>query len=344
MRYISIHNSVPGMILARHVWGPRGQILLTANTVLKDSYIQRLLDLQYSAIYIKSYESEPVENLVEPVKQQTLVQAKETLRSIVDIALSSSRIDIPKIVSIVESIVDQVLGNRDVIYNMADIKAFDDYTFGHSVDVCVLSVMCASEMGMNKYELLDLGTGAIMHDMGKLFIPKEILSKVSHLSADDWDVIRQHPWDGFQFLRRQIPLIPAHIALQHHERFDGSGYPRGLEDEAMLNLAKVTAVADSYNAMTSDRPYRRAMMPHQALPIIVREAGRSYNPDVVKAFTRVVAEYPLGSLVRLSDGSTACVSGATKGIYQLTIASGPREGESIQVSRDSELAIIERIE
>ncbi len=344
MRYISVDQLESAMILARNIWGPNGQLLLAANTVLKESYIARLRDLQYSAVYVKSYPDEPVENILEPVKQETMVVAAETLKAVADTATTTGRLDIERILEVVDDIVDQVLRNRNVVYSIADIKAFDDYTYGHSVDVCVLAVMCAAELGMTRYDLLDLGTGAILHDLGKLFTPKAILSKPSPLSGDEWDVIRRHPWDGFQMLRKQVPLMSAHVAFQHHERYDGSGYPRGLTDGQTLDIAKVTAVADSYNAMTSDRPYRKGLMPHQALPILAREAGKSYNPDVVRAFIKIVAAYPLGTVVRLSDGSVATVVGVTQEICDVQIMSGPHEGSHVSIHHESDIRIIDRIE
>jgi HD-GYP domain-containing protein (c-di-GMP phosphodiesterase class II) len=138
--------------------------------------------------------------------------------------------------------------------------------------------------------------------------------------------------------------MSAHVAFQHHERYDGSGYPRGLTDRQTLDIAKVTAVADSYNAMTSDRPYRRGLMPHQALPILAREAGKSYNPDVVRAFIKIVAAYPLGTVVRLSDGSVATVVGVTREICDVQIVSGPREGNHVSIHHESDIHIIERVD
>lgn len=344
MRYISIDQAEPGMILARHIWGPHGQLLLTSNTILKESYIRRLKEFCFSALYVKSYPDEPVENLVGPVKQETLVHARETLQTVAEAAVASSYIDFARVRETVEDIVDQVLSNPNVVYNMADIKAFDDYTYGHSVDVCVLSVLCGANMHMNRYELLDLGCGAILHDIGKLFTPKEILSKPNLLTDNEMEVIRRHPWDGFHVLRKQVPLIPAHVAFQHHERFDGSGYPRRLLDADTLALAKVVAVADSYEAMTSDRPYRKAIMPHQALSELARNAGNGYNPKVVKCFVDVVAAYPLGTVVRLSDGSMATVVGVTKEIYDVQIVSGQGKGNTISIRLDSNIKIVKRLE
>lgn len=344
MRYTPLDTIEPGMILARNVWGPSGQLLLKANTTLKQSYVERLYEYRFSAVYVKDYPDEPIENLIEPVKQETKVQAKAILRAVVEAAVSTTEVDYSQILSVVDDIVDQVLTHREVVYNIADIRAFDDYTFDHCVDVCVLAVMCGAELGMSRYDLLDIGTGAILHDVGKLFTPKEILTKEAALNNNEWEVVKRHPVDGFRLLRKQIPLLPAHVAFQHHERFDGSGYPRGLIDSQMLDIAKITAVADTYNAMTSDRPYRKALMPHEALPVVVRESGKTFNPDVVKAFVRIVAAYPLGTVVRLSDGSIATVVGASKETYDLRILKGPEEWRMVSINHDSNIRILKRID
>ncbi|MCR4426555.1 MAG: HD-GYP domain-containing protein [Firmicutes bacterium] len=343
MKLVPTDSLKPGMIIARHIYGSNGKVLLAANTSLKEFYIKRLRELQFSAVYIKSHPDEPEEQIMEPVRQETLVSARMALRGVADTVTRGREPDFKRVQSVVEDIVAQVLGNTNVVYNIADIRAFDDYTFSHSVDVCILSVMCAARMGLSHSELIDLGTGTMLHDLGKLFIPKDVLRKRETLDSSDWEVIRRHPLDGFRILRKQVPLFAAHVAFQHHERFDGSGYPRGLVDNATIDFAKIAAVADSYSAMTADRPYGKALMPHEAISILSSLAGISYNPRVIHAFTQVVVVYPVGSTVLLTDGSTATIENAFRGTYVARVETGPDQGRVVQIRSGSDLGIVRRI-
>jgi putative nucleotidyltransferase with HDIG domain len=164
----------------------------------------------------------------------------------------------------------------------------DSETAGHSRRVCYYSLQIAGVMGLSDADIRNLERGAYLHDIGKLGVPDSILLKPGPLTVDEWTIMRQHVQIGFELVK-EIPFLAdaAEIILTHHERYDGSGYPRGLKADEILQGAQIFAVADSFDAITSDRPYRRASSFEAGLETVRRETGRLYDPQVVSAFLSI---------------------------------------------------------
>ena len=158
--------------------------------------------------------------------------------------------------------------------------------------------------------------GAILHDVGKMNIPFEILGKPGKLTEEEFEMVKKHPEYGFQLLKNihTVSLHVAHCAYQHHERIDGSGYPRGLKGDEIHELGKIIAVADVFDAVTSNRVYRNAMLPHEGLEILYAGAGNQFEVSIVEAFRRAVAIYPMGLTVELNDDRKGVISGQNIGI------------------------------
>lgn len=157
--------------------------------------------------------------------------------------------------------------------------------------------------------LLDLGTGAMLHDIGKLWVPESVLNKTDKLTKPEWEIMKSHATWGHQALSRQHELsyLVAHCAYQHHERIDGSGYPRGLKGDQVHIFGKIIAVADVYDAMVMHRSYRAGMVPAQVMEYLFSQAGIAFDLDLVSIFSKRVALYPLGTSVTLSDGRSGIV-------------------------------------
>lgn len=173
--------------------------------------------------------------------------------------------------------------------------------------------MYTSVMGMaygyDAEELLTLSMGALLHDIGKTLIPDEILLKEGPLDNEEYEQMKQHAEEGYRLLKDMpnIPLLTAHCAFQHHERLDGSGYPRGICGDDIHEYAKWIAIADSYDAMTTNRVYRKAMLPHEAMEVIYGGAGSLYEQKMVEVFRDKIALYPIGITVRLNTGEVGVV-------------------------------------
>jgi len=185
----------------------------------------------------------------------------------------------------------------------------DNYTYEHSLNVAVLSVILGLELNLNKNELYNLCLGGLLHDIGKAFIPKELLLKESNLTDEEYTLMKSHAVKGYEYIKGnfQISAFVKVITLQHHERIDGTGYPAGLKGDKINKLAKIVSIADVYDAITSDRPYKKADPPSEAIEFIMGSAGRFFDFHMAKAFLRRIVPYPVGTLVKLSNGQIGIV-------------------------------------
>ncbi len=308
MRRISTSFLQPGMQLAQSVFAADGRVLLARGQVLRESYIERLRQLGVWSVYIVDprFPDLEVESII---SEQTRVQAIKTIRTVCHNVLAGNASGVPTLKEVVELLIDDLAKNPRLMINVLDIRTHDDYTFAHSVNVCSFSLLVGMSMGLHNGVLRELGVGALMHDLGKTLIPSEILNKPGPLTPEEYECVKRHSTDGFNILRRQdeISLLSAHVAFQHHERQDGTGYPRGLEGDDVHLYARIVSVADVYDALASDRSYRARFLPHEAAEWLMANSGLMFDAEVVRLFLQKVAFYPVGSMVRLSNGFTGVV-------------------------------------
>ena len=224
---------------------------------------------------------------------------------------------IKKIKRVVQGIVDQILNEETSLIGLTAIRDYDDYTFTHSVNVCIFSVALGRRVGMSKLQLFDLGLSALMHDIGKSRIPVSILRKTEDLSDDDWREIAAHPWLGvltlFQLKGQQeeVSYRAMTVAYEHHMRGNLTGYPRTIRPRALSMTSKIVAVADSYDAATSRRSYQTVpYSPAAVLQEMRDNPRRGMDQVVVKAFINLLGIYPVGTLVVLDTFELAVVSAA----------------------------------
>jgi putative nucleotidyltransferase with HDIG domain len=188
------------------------------------------------------------------------------------------------------------------------LKLADDYTYLHSVAVCALMVSLGRQGGMSDEECREAGMAGLLHDIGKVAMPSEVLNKPGKLTDAEYEVMRQHPARGWELLRQAQITSEAvlDVARHHHERVDGKGYPDGLSGEALSRVARMGAICDVYDAVTSNRVYKPAWDPAEAIAQMASWKGH-FDPDLLKSFIRAVGIYPTGSLVRLQSGKLAVV-------------------------------------
>ncbi|MDN5347599.1 MAG: hypothetical protein PWP65_1163 [Clostridia bacterium] len=321
MRKLPVNLLKPGMIVARTVFGPDGQILLQKGVTLKPGYIKRLYELGIPALYVASKWPEDMPEIEDVISDQTRLAAIKLMKEIIGENQekqgipSKVVIDTKKVRQVVNDIIDDLLGQRELMLNLADIRSLDDYTFCHSVNVCVLALMTGITLGLSRSDLCHLGVGAILHDVGKIRVPLEILNKPGPLTPEEFDIIRLHPEYGFEILSdyKEISKVSAHIALEHHERYDGSGYPQGLKGSECHEFARITGIVDVYDALTSDRIYRPAYAPHEAYELLAGCGNFRHDYHLVKAFLTNVAAYPVGTPVELNTGEVGLVIGNRRG-------------------------------
>lgn len=311
MRWVAVEAVPPGSVLGRDLYlGDR--TLLRAGVRLSRPMLDRLAELGFETLCVCDPGEVPAAPPPELLTEQTKQQAAQALKRYVKRLQRGYAGDLRPIAAAVSQILDEVLANPSVLLELTAIRGILDeqeYLFAHSVRVAALSVLLGLHSGLDPRELTVLGMGAILHDVGKVRIPQSILTKQGPLTDDERALIRLHPIHGFEILRRhrELDRRAVHVAYQHHERWDGSGYPRGLKGEEIHRFARLAAVADVFDALTSPRPYRPAWPVHRALALIEEEAGRSFDPAVVRTFLARVAPYPVGTLVRLNTGEEAVV-------------------------------------
>jgi len=308
MRRVKVDSVPEGARLARTVFSSDGGVLLMQGVELRDCYLELLRKRGIYEIYLDDDLSEGIE-VHDVVNENTRNKAVAVVRDIMAGYSFSDVIDVEHVKTVVNRIVDELLSNDDILYNLTEIKTVDDYTFKHSVSVCILSIITGIGLGFDTAQLRELGLGAILHDIGKLCIPREILKKPSQLTVEEFEEIKKHTILGYELLKKsgQLNLVSSYIALGHHERYDGSGYPYRLKSEEIQIYARIVAVADVYDALTSDRVYRKKLKPHEVYEYITSMGLHHFDPVVVENFVRFVTVYPEGSGVLLNTRERAIV-------------------------------------
>ena len=211
---------------------------------------------------------------------------------------------------LVEEISDSVARNPGALISLARLKTADDYTYMHSVAVCALMVALARQLGLDDEQTRQSGLAGLLHDMGKAMVPNQVLNKPGRLTEAEFDVVKKHPEFGYRALLggEGISEIVLDVCLHHHEKTDGSGYPEGLTDSEISLHAKMAAVCDVYDAITSNRPYKRGWCPAESLRKMAEWANGHFDQRVFQAFVRSLGIYPVGSLVRLESGRLGVVT------------------------------------
>lgn len=301
MRKISIEQAVPRMKLAKAVFSSEGRVLLTSGTDLKDTYLDRLKANGIPELYIDDDMSSGIDSK-DVINENTRLEAKTIVKNLMNSYSFYNSVNLDHIRDVIEKIIDDLLSNGDIIDNLAEIRSVDDYTFEHSVNVCVLSLITGIGLGYNTPRLKDLGMGAILHDIGKLRIPEYLLKKPSQLTVEEFEEIKKHTIYGYEILKKSksVSMVSAFIAFGHHERFDGSGYPLQLKGENIHQCARIVAIADVFDALTSDRVYRKKLGPHEVVEYITSLGSHHFDREIVNSFVKYIALYPVGTGVLLN--------------------------------------------
>lgn len=311
MRLVPLEAVSLGTMLGRDLMLDE-RTLLRAGVRLSPHMLRRLAQLGFEAVWICEPGEIPAGSTGELLTEETRQASMRALKRYVHRLRKGYAGDLRPIAAVVSQILDEILANSSVLVELTAIRGLLDeqeYLFAHSVRVAALTLLLGLHSGLDRRELTVLGMGALLHDVGKVRVPLSILTKEGPLTQEERAQIQLHPVHGFEILRRhrELDRRAVHVAYQHHERWDGSGYPRGLQGTEIHRFARLTAVADVFDALTSPRPYRPAWPVHQALTFIADEGGRSLDPAVVRTFLARVAPYPVGTLVRLNTGEEALV-------------------------------------
>ena len=219
------------------------------------------------------------------------------------------QIETERVEAVVGKMVSSVFRNQDAMLSLQRVRDRDHYTYQHSVGVAVLLVVFAKELGVGRDTIQELGIGGLLHDIGKILVPDEILNKPGKLSDDEFDTMRRHVEFGVDILGKTPGVSSAAVAVvaQHHERSDGAGYPNHLNGEKISRYGQMASIVDVYDALTSDRIYHQGQEPTEVMRKLLEWSDHHFNPKLVQQFIRCVGIYPVGTLVRLLSGRLAVV-------------------------------------
>lgn len=303
MRYMRISTLKPGMITASHLYDNSGRLMLAANCALTANLIRRLDSLKFHGAYV--LDSRDDHDYRPLLDDQFRLDAIQTLKGL----------DIDQLIYVANAITNQVMFSTDRLYDMQAVCDYDSLTYMHCVNVAVLSVMTGVAMGLDNDSLLELGQGALLHDIGKTMVDPRIIKGSHRLSDEEFKEVRRHPKYGYDMLAR-CGAVSENVrlaVLHHHEKEDGTGYPSRLSGSRIPLYAKIIHVADVYDALVSARSYKKRMNPADALENLMAGAGTDFDTACVDALRSSVALYPVGTKVRLSNGSEAYVKENHKG-------------------------------
>ena len=239
---------------------------------------------------------------------KVIASSRKAIESMFKDLRMGKAIEAEAVMPIVEEISASVTRNVHALISLVRLKTVDDYTYMHSVAVCALMTALGRELKLSDSEIKQAGLAGLMHDMGKAGIPLQILNKPGSLTDHEFDVIRQHPQLGHDMLLKAniSDAVTLDVCLHHHEKMDGSGYPEHLSGDQMTVFAKMGAICDVYDAVTSTRAYKPAWEPGMALKRMASWGGH-FDPDVFKAFVKSLGIYPIGTVVMLKSGRLAVV-------------------------------------
>lgn len=253
---------------------------------------------------------QPKAAFADEVKRASRIVAKgrEAVVSMFQEARMGKAIEAEAAAPLVEEISNSMLRNPGALVSIARLKTADDYTYLHSVAVCALMIALARQLGLDEQQTREAGMAGLLHDLGKAMIPPAVLNKPGKLTEAEFAVVKSHPEEGHKLLLagNGASEIARDVCLHHHEKFDGSGYPSGLSGEAISLYARMGAVCDVYDAITSNRPYKAGWDPAESIRRMAEWKGH-FDPAIFQAFVKSLGIYPVGSLVRLESGKLGVV-------------------------------------
>lgn len=310
MRFVPISCLREGMRVARTLYGKNNEKLLVAGVVLNKKYIASIQRMMFPGLYIDDDLSRDID-IINTISEELRIESMNGIRKIFNEIKGRGdlRRRAQEIKRQVDSIIDELLANRSIMVNMIDLKCFDNYTYMHSVNVAVLSIVIGIAMGLSRDTLSRLGLSAILHDIGKVFVSKSIVSKPAVLTEEEFEQMKKHSQMGYEYAKEKLrlPSLSYTGILDHHEKYNGSGYPAGKTGKSISLFGRIISIADIYDALSSERPYRKAMSPSEAMEYVMGGSESIFDPHITRVFIRKIAPYPVGTTVRLSNGYTAIV-------------------------------------
>ena len=353
--YVRTSSLKKGMKMGQVIKDRLDRVLIAKGTILEDYMILALRNMNVPGVYIEEGEETP-----EPP------QIEKTLPASIVYTIEKNQVKDPTKVHLSESVKQRVSEGVQYLYNNSDseqftkvshqiteeliraidendalavdintLKTSDEYTFKHSVDVATISMIVARKQGFTEKNVYNIGIAGLLHDMGKSKIPPEILNKTARLDDAEFEIMKQHSMLGFEILRekKEFPDVISLSVLQHHEKMNGTGYPFGYKQDKIIPYARILSVSDVYDALITERPYKKAFSQRDALEIIMSMTDE-LDITAMKSFMESVILYPVGTNVTLSNGETAKVVRNNTGIVLRPVVVGLTSGRVYDLAND----------
>jgi HD-GYP domain-containing protein (c-di-GMP phosphodiesterase class II) len=347
MRYVPLEFVKEGSVLGKHVYDDLGRVLLKKGTMISQSLKHRLNNYGVYAVYLEDpYSEAEIEEVIKPELRNRAVMTIKNTFSKFKKSLgeenqkgNAKTENMAKIDKVATDIMLDILENPQLVVHMVDIKTKDNYQFQHAISVSVLSLILGVKLKLNETKLKDLGTGAMLHDIGKTFMDLELLNKEKK-NSQELELIKGHVKSGYDFLRGAYG-ISSHsrmIVFQHHENVDGSGYPRGARKDDIHYLARIVRIANDYDLLTSTTPWNKGIAPNEAIEYIMGHSGIYYDIDMVRVFVSSIIPYPNGTHVKLSVNKIGIITRQNEGFPLRPVVKILGFGE-----KDTEIDLIKHI-
>ena len=310
MRVVNVSSLKGDEILGKQIFDESGRVLLNAGVELRPFYIERIKQLGILSVYIDDDISKNVV-IEESISDKTRQMSKHAVKQMIEVYCREGKTDNSSIMNSVNSVIEDVLSNKNVLINVAEISASDNNIYSHSVNVCVLSTIIGTHMGYSMLKLRDIATAAMLHDIGKIKMlnDKKILAEYKNKEELDKYIELMHPKIGYDFLGEQR-VWNAYVkvaALMHHERCDGSGYPLKLKGEEINQIAKIVSICDVFDNLISGRGTEESKTVYEVIEYLIGMSNIYFDEEMVRKFTMNIAAFPTGSGVLLSSNEKGLV-------------------------------------
>lgn len=328
-----------GYILDEDIY--ENNVLLIRKSSIITAHIKNLLQNRPSVKIIK-HVAEEEKYIQQDLSDDRLVKLNEQVKQritddvthLFEDVKSSDNATLAQDIS--DTLVNDVLKKDGIGLNLDELKVSDEYTFKHSIDVAAAGIILGKYLGLGQDSLHDIGTAGVLHDIGKIMIPKEILNKNGKLTDEEFSIIKNHPVYGYQFLasNKSISEPIRRAVLHHHEKYMGGGYPSGLKGNEIPLYARVLTVVDVFDALVTERPYHKAYKVGDTLELMYTMSNQ-FDMDIFKAFLKSLVVYPIGSIVELSDNRTCQVIKSNKGYPLRPVVKDVKTGDTLDLANDT---------
>ncbi|MDR3544111.1 MAG: HD-GYP domain-containing protein [Desulfosporosinus sp.] len=308
MRRANVQNLKTGDIIDRAIYTDLGHILLGRGIVLNDSYISKLKQMGITIVYIDDEQTSDIiinDIITENHRRDSTMVIKQASNSM----RVKNDFDVVEIKTAVFNIVEDILGGKEIMLNLADMRSADNQIYSHAVSVCALATVLGKALGLKRGHLEAMAVGALLHEIGTTKLPKYLMNKRTPFTAEESAIYQTHSQIGYDILRgkKNLSILSAHVVLQHHEWLNGCGYPKQLSGNQIHLLAQIVGIVDFYDNLINDGPGHERVLHNEACELLMACAGDLFQKDLIITFLRHVAVYPIGSTVKLSTGELGVV-------------------------------------